>query len=157
MPKFSLLKEIQQYCQGKLFFMISSQGVSFSHKKWCCAVGANLDTFLARISLIATPTQKISGMSLIEQGDTAHRLNQISVQPEPSPVIHPNGGFLLDTLTLTLETDMGLPMRKSLVWILAQNQTRIHPLTLSCLYKIICLRVEKISCAFEGKADYKEK
>ena len=66
-------------------------------------------------------------MSLIEQGDTAHRVNQISVQPEPSPVIYPNGGFLLGTLTLTLETDMGLPMRKSLVWIPAQNQTSHSP------------------------------
>ena len=87
--------------------MIASQGVSFSRKKWCCAINVNLDTFLARISLIATPTPNIFDMSLIEQGDTPHRVNQISVQPEPSAVIHPNGGFQLDTPTLTEETDKG--------------------------------------------------
>ena len=63
---------------------------SFCGKKWCCAIGSNLDTCLARIALIATHTSKISGVSLIEQGDIPHRVNQVSVQPEPSPVIDPN-------------------------------------------------------------------
>ena len=79
----------------------------FSQKKWCCVVDANLNTFLARIAIIATLTPKISGMSLIEQGDILHWVNQISVQPEPSSVIHPNGGSQLDTSTLTEETDKG--------------------------------------------------
>ena len=33
-------------------------GVSFSQKRWCCAIGAKLDKYLARIVLIATPTPK---------------------------------------------------------------------------------------------------
>ena len=79
MSKFSPQREIQRCCQEKLFFMITPQGVSFSRKKWCCAIGENLDTFLARIALIATPTRQNSDMSLIEQGDTPHRVNQFSV------------------------------------------------------------------------------
>ena len=95
-------------------------------KKRCSAIGANHGTFLARIALIATPTPKISGISLIEQGDMPHRMNQISVQPEPFAKIHPNGGSQLDTHTLTEETDK----EKSLVRILAQSQTQIHILAL---------------------------
>ena len=142
--------------------MIESQGVSFSWKRWCCAIYAKLDTCLVRIVLITTPTQKNSGMSLIEQGDTSHQANQISVQPEPPAVIHPNSGSQLDTPTLTEETDKGSSLRKSLVWILAQGHTQIHTLALipgrnlllsliflrgnlpSCLSKITCLRVERI-------------
>ena len=107
MSKFSLRRGIQQGCQGKLFSMIASQDMSFSQKKGCCVVDANLNTFLVRIALIATPTPKISGMSLIEQGDILHWVNQISVQPEPSSVIHPNGGSQLGTSTLTEETEKG--------------------------------------------------
>ena len=33
-------------------------GVPFSQKRWCCAIGAKLDKYLARIVLIATPTPK---------------------------------------------------------------------------------------------------
>ena len=61
-------------------------------------------------------------MSLIEQGDIPHRVNQVSVQPEPSPVIHPNKGSQLDTPTLTEKTDK----EKSLVPVQAQ----IHILAL---------------------------
>ena len=117
MSKFSLRRGIQRGCQGKLFSMIASQDMPFSQKKWCCVVDANLNTFLARIALIATPTPKISGMSLIEQGDILHWVNQISVQPEPSSVIHPNGG--------SPEPDV------------RQN--------LSCFCKINCLRFERVS------------
>ena len=94
MSKFFPLREI-----------IGSQGVSFSRKKWGCPIGENLDTFLGRIALIAAHTPRISSMSLIEQGDTSHRMNQSSVQPEPSAVIYLNGGSQLDTPTLTEETD----------------------------------------------------
>ena len=96
MSKFSPRREI-----------IASNGVSFSREKWFCPIGENLDTFLARIALMATYTPKISGMSLIEQGDTPNRGNQISVQPEPSAMIHLSGGSQLDTPTLTEETDKG--------------------------------------------------
>ena len=44
------------------------------------------------------------GTSLIEQIDTP-QVNQISVQPETSAAIHPNGGSQQDTPTLTEETD----------------------------------------------------
>ena len=54
MPNFSARKEI-----------IAPQGVSFLRKKWCCPIGENLDTFLARITLIATPTSPI----LTEEND----------------------------------------------------------------------------------------
>ena len=37
----------------------------------------------------------------------SQRVNQISVQPEPSAATHPNGRFQLDTPTLTKETDRG--------------------------------------------------
>ena len=45
MSKFSPQRGIKRCCQGKLFSTIVSQGVSFSRKTWCCAIGANLDTF----------------------------------------------------------------------------------------------------------------
>ena len=67
MSKFSPRRGIQRCCQGKLFSMIVSQGASFLRKKWCCAIGANLNTFLARLALIATPIPNVSGVSLIEQ------------------------------------------------------------------------------------------
>ena len=97
-----------------------------------------------------------------DQGVTPHWVNQISVQTEPSAVIHPNGGFQLDTPTLMEETDKGSPLWKSLVQIPAQRQTQIPILALilgwnlllspifyranrlSCLRKITCLRVKRI-------------
>ena len=96
MSKFSR-RGIHRGCHRKLFSMIASQEMPFWRKKWCCAIGANLDTFLARIALVATHTPKISGRSLTQQGDIPHWMNQISVQPESSAVIHPNSGSQLDT------------------------------------------------------------
>ena len=71
MSKFSR-RAVHRGCHRKLLFMIASQELPFWRKKWCYAIGANLDTFLARIALIATHTPKISGRSLTEQGDIPH-------------------------------------------------------------------------------------
>ena len=135
--------------------MMPSSIVSFSWKRWCCGICTKLDRCLARIALLAAPTPKNSGMSLIEQGDTPHQVNQILVQPEPSAVTHPNGRSQLDTPTLLEETDKG-----SLVQIPAQSQTQIQILALTpsqnllnplfvweilpCLCNTTCLRVERI-------------
>ena len=62
LSKFSPRRKIQRCCQGKLFSMIALQEMSFN--RWCCAIGAKLDTCLASIVLIATPTPENSDISL---------------------------------------------------------------------------------------------
>ena len=145
-----------------IFYDRITRSVLFVEKVVLCYICKTRHMLGENCLLITTPTQKNSGMSLIEQGDTSHQVNQISVQPEPPAVIHPNSGSQLDTPTLTEETDKGSSLRKSLVWILTQGHTQIHTLALipgrnlllsliflrgnlpSCLSKITCLRVERI-------------
>ena len=96
-------------------------------------------------------------MSLIEQGDSPWK-NQISVQPEPSAVIHPNSEFQQETPTLTEETDKrtsseeesGSDSRSELDSDpdfgsdYPSESSSETDILLRCLRKIICLRVERI-------------
>ena len=59
MLKSSPWQGIQWYYQGKVLFMVVSIEMPFLRKRWCCATGAKLSTWLARISLLLHPTLKI--------------------------------------------------------------------------------------------------
>ena len=150
MSKFSPQRGIKRCCQGKLFSTIVSQGVSFSRKTWCCAIGANLDTFFGE-NFPYSYTHPKKFWHVFDWAGWHSSSGELNFsQPGPSAVIHPDGGSQLDTPTLTEETDKKLPLRKSLVWILAQSQTQIHTLTLipcrNLLLSPIFLQRNLLSC-----------
>ena len=122
-------EEIQRYCQGKFLSMAISRGMSFSPKRWCCATGAKLATWLARIVLLSHPLKKIPACLSLSGVLLLH-----GIQALDSLIILQRFFLALNLCNnLLLRRRMwleGITLEKFLMRIRILNQTESHALIL---------------------------